>query len=382
MPARVASADSSPCRTPLVSTQCKRHETRGSSINTQATPALAQSKRKFDLKITMLPNTQPGNMTSQEASLKTSFPVVEDEQEKKLVEVALSTAADPSHDLTFQGQPISPSMGVVMRYLTQSAPEQNCREFSGVRAEDFELIQRVIESGRLSAKPRRASRFSEFANFELTYDYNDLLLIVEMPTSLHEEPFDYLKEVFTLAIANLPYNRAVVRPRIHMNYRGSRSTPNQIGQPVMVADHNWCEVDSVQFFVWARDPSSDTPINVDDHDPQRMAYGTLMPYLEYGRCHRHVEFANITLPVYWDLAASGISSAVNTTAHQRYVDWFTRPRASVPEEQREPMRTRSRARGTHPTMRKLASSSSRKSKGKSIGVSKRAKASTSSMGDR
>jgi hypothetical protein len=53
----------------------------------------------------------------------------------------------------------------------------------------------------------------------LTYDYNALLLTIDMPSTLHEEPFDYLKECLTLAIASLPYDRDLICPRIHMNYQ-------------------------------------------------------------------------------------------------------------------------------------------------------------------
>jgi hypothetical protein len=195
-----------------------------------------------------------------------------------------------------------------------------------------------------------------------------------MPTNLHEEAFDYLKDVITFAIGNLPYDRAIVRPRIQMNYSlqiegksvapdmtitltsaaepaedvvvsglaecalsedfdhvftkmgnevtahpevdfaiigvineatsyespedGStafktlisddatdfplslksfirqRSTPRQSDQPVRVADHDWCHVRSVEYYVWARGPGADgTPINIHDHDHDRMAYG-------------------------------------------------------------------------------------------------------------
>jgi hypothetical protein len=63
-----------------------------------------------------------------------------------------------------------------------------------------------------------------------TYDYIGQLLTIEMPSTLHEEPFDYLKECMTLAIASLPYDRDVIRPRIHMNYQlqiaGQSVTPN------------------------------------------------------------------------------------------------------------------------------------------------------------
>jgi hypothetical protein len=111
-----------------------------------------------------------------------------------------------------------------------------------------------------------------------------------------------------------------------------------------------------------------------------------------------LQLANVTLPVHWDLAVSGILSAVNITAHDRYVTWFRGKKhphdssysPSEPEVSQEPARTRSHTRsGARSATRKLANisqPSSRKHKGKTAGVrgsvNKRAKASTASMGDR
>jgi hypothetical protein len=207
----------------------------------------------------------------------------------------------------------------------------------------------------------------------LTYDYNELVLIVDMPSNLHEELFDYFKECLTLAIASIPYDRKIICPRISMNYRlkiegktvtpdltvtiaatlgpmesvvvsglgecalsenkvhvftkmrkevtahpevdfaiialikeampyecpipdsttfktliseddadhdplslrafiRQRSTPRQFNNPIKVAEHNWCQVESVEYFVWTKGVNG-TPINIDDRDPQRMAYG-------------------------------------------------------------------------------------------------------------
>jgi hypothetical protein len=207
----------------------------------------------------------------------------------------------------------------------------------------------------------------------LTCDYNELVLIVDMPSNIHEESFDYFKECLTLAIASIPYDRKIIRPRISMNYHlkiegktvtpdltvaiaatlgptesvvvlglgecalsenkvhvftkmqkevtahpevdfaiialikeampykcpipdsttfktlkseddadhdplslrafiRQCSTPRQFNNPIKVAKHNWCQVESVEYFVWTKGVNG-TPININDRDPQRMAYG-------------------------------------------------------------------------------------------------------------
>lgn len=215
-------------------------------------------------------------------------------------------------------------------------------------------------------------------SFRLTYDYNALLLTIDMPSTLHEEPFDYLKECLTLAIASLPYDRDLICPRIHMNYqlqledksvtpdltvtltsvdgptedvlisglgecalsedrdhvflkmeseiRGhpealfavivlinealnykspsktstaftalltsddeeplplslksfikQRSTPRSFDHPVTVAGHQWCQVGSVEYFVWVKE-NGDDPINIRSVAPGTMAHGVSFSY--------------------------------------------------------------------------------------------------------
>jgi hypothetical protein len=447
----------------------------------------------------------------------------------------------------------------VWKYLTKLAPEksrrvgslsQRCsaglltkyhKEFHGVGVKEFELIERVVETGRLVSKPRWVHltilSIPHSAN-RLTYDYNELVLIVDMPSNLHEESFDYFKECLTLAIASIPYDRKIIRPRISMNYRlkiegktvtpdltvtiaatlgpmesvvvlglgecalsenkvhvftkmrkevtahpevdfaiialikeampyecpipdsttfktliseddadhdplslrafiRQRSTPRQFNNPIKVAEHNWCQVESVEYFVWTKGVNG-TPINIDDRDPQRMAYGvsgnhrillsnlrhwalqTLAPtvdmdsvttMLEQGLSRMRESMvgftqevvsnadcsalasANVTLPIDWSFAASGILSAMDTTAYQRYEDWFVATKRdrdssyspSDPELQ-EPTATRPRILSTACEQASTSQPSSRKYKGrgrgKGKGASKRGRAAGASMGDR
>ncbi|KAG1761759.1 hypothetical protein EDD22DRAFT_953766 [Suillus occidentalis] len=78
-------------------------------------------------------------------------------------------------------------------------------EFHGIDAREFELIEQVLEETGRVAKPR------------LTYDYETCTLLVDMPSAIHEAPFDCLKLCLGQSIAALPYDRDVVFPMIHMN---------------------------------------------------------------------------------------------------------------------------------------------------------------------
>ncbi|KAG2740676.1 hypothetical protein P692DRAFT_20638690, partial [Suillus brevipes Sb2] len=54
--------------------------------------------------------------------------------------------------------------------------------------------------------------------FRLTYDYNEHLLVIDMPTVLHEAFYDDLKKSFTLAMNRIPYHHRTINPQVHMNY--------------------------------------------------------------------------------------------------------------------------------------------------------------------
>ncbi|KAG1865085.1 hypothetical protein C8R48DRAFT_772789 [Suillus tomentosus] len=465
-------------------------------------PSLAKPERKLKKSA---PSLVPASTTSKEPLPKKATRM----QEKQSTEVALPTATDPSDDEHFPpGEPFTHGVREVLKYLRELAPEKNHREFRGVGEKEFELIEHVAgETGRLMSKPK------------FTYDYNELKLIVDMPSNLHEEPFDYLKDCLTLAIAGIPYDRMIVRPRIQMNHKlriqhksvtpdmtisisamegptesviisglgecaltedrdhvfskmqaevrthpevdfvvivlideamscksphpdssASKalmpedvtnsqplslklfirqcSTPCWFDKPVKVADHNWCQVVSVEYYVWAKGDNG-TPINIDNHDPQRMAHGTLVlninmgpvtPMLERGLRRMKesmvrftqemvedadcsaLQSANVALPIQWNIGASGILSAIDTTAHQHYEGWFMGVKRdhdstyspSEPEspESQEPRVTRSRKQST---ANQASSSQSlpRRSKTKGRGrASKHAKTGGASMGDR
>ncbi|KAG1846439.1 hypothetical protein F4604DRAFT_1688381 [Suillus subluteus] len=50
-------------------------------------------------------------------------------------------------------------------------------------------------------------------------NYVILLLTIDMSSTLHEEPFNYLKEYLTLTITSLPYDWDMIYSQIHMNYQ-------------------------------------------------------------------------------------------------------------------------------------------------------------------
>jgi hypothetical protein len=206
----------------------------------------------------------------------------------------------------------------------------------------------------------------------LAYDYDKHLLVVDMPSIVHEASFDYLKECLTLSIANLPYDRELVRPTISMNYPlkistgivnpditititavddapsevlvpgvgecalsedrvhvfnkveneiiahpdvllaiivlvregmryacpapdsiasqelrngeddpqpltldrfiRQRTTPRAFGAPVRVAEHDWCHVQSVEYYVWVKGDNQ-ARIDIRNDNPQFMAHG-------------------------------------------------------------------------------------------------------------
>jgi hypothetical protein len=62
------------------------------------------------------------------------------------------------------------------------------------------------------------SAFSKYTNWaRLTYDYDLNSLLVEMPSAIHEAPFDCLKLSLGHSIAAMPYNSDLIFPMIHMN---------------------------------------------------------------------------------------------------------------------------------------------------------------------
>lgn len=62
------------------------------------------------------------------------------------------------------------------------------------------------------------SAFSKLTNWvRLTYDYDKTTLLVEMPSAIHEAPFDCLKLSLGNSIAAMPYDNDLIFPMVHMN---------------------------------------------------------------------------------------------------------------------------------------------------------------------
>ncbi|KAG2757005.1 hypothetical protein P692DRAFT_20638321, partial [Suillus brevipes Sb2] len=316
------------------------------------------------------------------------------------------------------------------------------QEFPGVEPREYEIIEHEVgETGRISIKPR------------LSYDYNEHLLTIDMPTVLHESFYDDLKRSFTLAIESLPYHPMIIRPQIHMNYPlqiedesvtpdilisltatqgptttllipyagetalteqwdhvfkkvesmivaypetilasivlvreakrysspqiesiaeetlhnsvgdgkkpkplplrafiDKRSTPRDFNSPFIVADHTWCHVESVEYFMWIKG-DDDEPIDMRNTKPENRAHGILLPELHMDNItnilnrgmskmrdlflafqkeldptsaidHSALEKSIIPpFPIDWNLGALGVLTAVDLTSYLRYVNW-------------------------------------------------------------
>jgi hypothetical protein len=203
-----------------------------------------------------------------------------------------------------------------------------------------------------------------------------------MPSALHEESFDYLKDCFTLAIGRLPYNDELLTPRASMNsnlkiedkivtpdmliqitpvkgprkmrlisgvgecalseskedvfdkvedeirahpeidlaivvvvteaipyaspakdstawkalcnskeehslsldsFIDQRSTPRSVGHPLKVAGHNWCHLDTVEYFAWVKGEDG-LPIDIRNENPGYMAHGVSFPFHSAAEC--------------------------------------------------------------------------------------------------
>ncbi|KIK48160.1 hypothetical protein CY34DRAFT_104152 [Suillus luteus UH-Slu-Lm8-n1] len=103
------------------------------------------------------------------------------------------------HHLTANGQN-------VLKELTKLPPETGrTMEFHGIDAREFEAIEEVLEETGRTSKPR------------LTYDYNTNSLLVEMPSAIHEAPFDCLKLALGQSISAMSYDEDLIFPMVHMN---------------------------------------------------------------------------------------------------------------------------------------------------------------------
>ncbi|KAG2099247.1 uncharacterized protein F5147DRAFT_655849 [Suillus discolor] len=207
----------------------KRYETR-SFTNAQATrstsnaasslrtPSENQYKPKLLKHGPVSPGLLLGNRTTEPRSIKTCLPVEQETQDNKSVDCeegtsdVATTTADSlyDHDIqkSYHSEHFTPNVQNVLKYLTGLALVDTYMGFHGVKPREFEIIEHEVEeTGCILTKPR------------LAYDYNEHLLTIHMPTVLHEAFHDDLKDSFTSAIKDLPYNRRIIRPQVYMNYK-------------------------------------------------------------------------------------------------------------------------------------------------------------------
>jgi hypothetical protein len=62
-----------------------------------------------------------------------------------------------------------------------------------------------------------------------------------------------------------------------------RSTPRSIGQPLKVAGHNWCHLDTVEYFAWVKGEDG-LPIDIRNETPGYMAHGVSSPFHSTAEC--------------------------------------------------------------------------------------------------
>jgi hypothetical protein len=146
-----------------------------------------------------------------------------------------------------------------------------------------------------------------------------------------------------------------------------RSTPRDFNSPFIVADHTWCHVESVEYFMWIKG-DDDEPIDMRNTKPENRAHGVsslvlaifvdktellkiLLPELHMDNItnilnrgmskmrdlflafqkeldptsaidHSALEKSIIPpFPIDWNLGALGVLTAVDLTSYLRYVNW-------------------------------------------------------------
>ncbi|KAG1875630.1 hypothetical protein DFJ58DRAFT_836218 [Suillus subalutaceus] len=173
---------------PLVSSPCRRYQTRGNTSTTQATHAHTKSDHQRNSSKYTAVSLPLENVDAGRAHISTSLAVEEEMHQDEPVDTISSTGTAES------------------LCLTEPTPGKSRMEFRGVRACEFELVERMVgEQKRVLTKPR------------LSYDYNEHVLTVDMPSTLHEEFLDHLKDCLILAIATIPYDHDVITTRVAMN---------------------------------------------------------------------------------------------------------------------------------------------------------------------
>lgn len=146
-----------------------------------------------------------------------------------------------------------------------------------------------------------------------------------------------------------------------------RSTPRDFDSPFKVADHTWCHVESVEYFIWIKG-DDEKPIDMRNSKPENRAHGVrslflgilvditrflqiLLPELHMDNItsilkrgmskmrdiflafqkeldlesaidHSALEkFVIPSFPVNWTIGALGVLTAVDLTSYLRYVNW-------------------------------------------------------------
>ncbi|KAG1895902.1 uncharacterized protein F5891DRAFT_983909 [Suillus fuscotomentosus] len=217
----------------------KRYETRsftnaqvtrstGNAASSLRTPSENQYKPKHLKHGPVSPGLLLGNRTTEPRSIKTCLPVEQEIQDNKSVDCeegtnnVATTAMLYDHDIqkSYHSERFTPNVQNVLKYLTGLAPVNTYMEFHGVNLREFKIIEHEVEeTGCISTKPRSSlSNYFCFGNAKLSasrlaYDYNKHLLTINMPTVLHEAFHDDLKDSFTSAIKDLPYNRKIICPQ-------------------------------------------------------------------------------------------------------------------------------------------------------------------------
>ncbi|KAG1890794.1 hypothetical protein F4604DRAFT_1949163 [Suillus subluteus] len=337
-----------------------------------------------------------------------------------------------------ESTPVDGSNSNVRRVLDYlSKPHKNYMEFHGVRAREFSLIEQTLDE--TAQATLNLSR--------LTYDRNTRILIIDIPTILHEASFDDVSNFIGDSIKALPYDHTIISPKIHMmrsldtpdgvvtpdmtisvtalegptevvlipffgecaltetdkqvfrktekvilahldticvvvvlaceatdydapgkdstaskvlrggtdgnpqpltlkEFINLRTTPRSFGEPIVIADHTWCHLSSVEYFIWVK--GNDGPIDIRSEDPAHMTYGTLgrtldmdavTEMLERGLTKIKDSFVTFQKQLVPDLdctvlaevratsftdwcgASKRIMSASDITAYERYLAW-------------------------------------------------------------
>ncbi|KAG1851059.1 hypothetical protein DFJ58DRAFT_729040 [Suillus subalutaceus] len=91
----------------------------------------------------------------------------------------------------------------ILTFIANPNRGREYMQFCGVYSEEYsELLRFIEDTSYISSKPR------------FSYIPEDHILLVEMPSALHEAPFAGFKDVFSNFFASLPYDRKVVNIEI------------------------------------------------------------------------------------------------------------------------------------------------------------------------